>query len=63
MSHKIRVTLGANFKRESVLIDPNVSAAEPSINAENVGQAKQNPEANIIARGTSVRDVLKKVYG
>ena len=63
MSNKIRVTIGANFKRESVLINPAINAGEPVINAENLAQAKENPEGNIIARGTSTRDVLRKIYG
>lgn len=62
-SHKIRVMVGTNFKREAVLINPNVSAAEPTINASNLSAAKENPNSNIIATGETSREILRKIYG
>lgn len=59
----IKVVLGANIKRESVLIDPKVSAAEPTITGGNVSAANENPEKNVIARAGSPRAALKQAYG
>lgn len=55
MAHKIKVVLGRNIKREAVLIDPNISAAD---NAKTGAQAK-----NVIATGPSSRAAASKIYG
>ena len=62
-SHKIRVTLGATFKREAVLINPAVNAAEPTITKENLEGLNDNADSNVIATGETTRQILKKVYG
>jgi hypothetical protein len=60
MNQKIRVMLGTDIKREAVLINPSVSAAEPTITAENVNQ--ETP-TNVIATGENSRQILKNLYG
>jgi len=55
--------MGANIKRESVLINPAISAAEGSFSQGNLEGLSDNPEKNIIARGKSSRDVLRQAYG
>jgi hypothetical protein len=59
----IKVVLGSNIKREAVLINPNVSAAEPTFNSENAGAVNDTTPSNIIATGTSGLGILKKLYG
>jgi hypothetical protein len=63
MAHKIRVALGADIKREAVLIDPSVSAAEPTFTAESAENANDFPNSNIIASGKNSRQLLKEIYG
>jgi hypothetical protein len=63
MAHKIRVTLGAKFKREAVLINPGISAAEPTITKDNLEGLQDAPPSNVIATGETTREILKKIYG
>lgn len=58
----IKVVLGSNIKREAVLINPGISAAEPSFNTDNP-QAGTDTPSNVIATGETSRSILKKVYG
>jgi hypothetical protein len=62
MAHNIKVAVGEHIKRESVLIDPNMSAAEPAF-ADSASAADDNPAKNIIARGANPNDALKNAYG
>jgi hypothetical protein len=61
-SPTIKVVLGSNIKRESVLIDPNVSASEPTFGADSP-QVQAEAPTNILAIGENSRSLLKKVYG
>jgi hypothetical protein len=63
MAHKIRVTLGANFKREAVLINPAISAAEPTISKDNLEGLNETSPSNVIATGETTRQILRKIYG
>jgi hypothetical protein len=57
----IKVVLGSNIKREAVLINPSISAAEPTFNTDN--PQPQTEPSNVIASGETSRSILKKVYG
>jgi hypothetical protein len=57
---KIRVVLGDNIKREAVLINPGISAAEPTFTPEDAATDAPN---NVIATGETSRQILKRVYG
>jgi hypothetical protein len=60
MAEKIRVVLGTNIKREAVLINPAISAAEPTFNADS---KRLEAQTNVIATGETSRKILKDVYG
>jgi hypothetical protein len=59
---KIKVILGTSFKREAVLINPGISAAEPVFNEQNPSTISEAPN-NVIATGETSRSILKKLYG
>ena len=48
---RIKVVLGSNVKRESVLINPNV------------GVSGEETDNNVLATGTSSAAIAKKLYG
>jgi len=56
MTHEIKVVLGSDIKREAVLIDPSIP-----VNIS--GSNNQDNTTNIIAEGTSARELLKQKYG
>jgi hypothetical protein len=56
-SDKIRVVLGTDIKREAVLINPEISAADAT-NGSSVVLAK-----NVIAHGATSQQLAKKIYG
>jgi hypothetical protein len=58
---KMKVMIGAKFRREAVLIDPNINAAEPTFNPENPGLVREEPN-NVIATGETSRGILRKIY-
>jgi hypothetical protein len=58
----IRVVIGSNIKREAVLINPAISAAEPSFNTESPAAQIEAPN-NVIATGENSRQILKRFYG
>jgi hypothetical protein len=58
----IKVILGNNIKREAVLIDPNVSASEPTFATDNPQVQAEAPN-NVIAAGENSRSLLRKLYG
>jgi hypothetical protein len=55
MAHKIKVVLGTDVKRESVLIDPNISATDDPTTGL--------PAKNVIAKGKSSKELANTVYG
>jgi hypothetical protein len=62
MSSPIQVALGTDIKRESVLINPSVTAAEPLFNPSSDSAPVEAPN-NIIATGKNSRQLLKEIYG
>lgn len=58
-----KVVVATNIKREAVLIDPSITAAEPAFDAGNIATADQNPFKNVLAEGASGRAILKRLYG
>lgn len=62
MSTKMKVMIGAKFRREAVLIDPNINAAEPTFDPANPGAVSEAPD-NVIATGETSRGILRKIYG
>jgi hypothetical protein len=61
MSSDIKVTLGKNIKREAVLINPAISAADPVI--ASAADANASEPSNVIATGATTQEIMSTIHG